>query len=310
LPVVVVSIEPLLDRDYVEALDARVNSQGAYIDFQMHEARRAIPFLARFFDATGARVLEVGSGRGGKGIAYACHGMNVTSLDVDVPALRLGSAAARERHADLQFLAGDGAHMPLRADSFDAVLLDSVIEHVRDPFAVLQECRRVLKQDGIVFVVFPPFYGPMSGHISDFIMIPWFHLLPHDLVKRKLLTIQQEKGILSPRDTYEVYATLNGLTVSGFNRFARRAGFGFTYLRVRPFLTHAGARLAAGLISALRRGPRLPRVWATLARARRDFSVREALLFVFFSAIAPLVFIPIAREIAAGGLKAVLQKRQ
>jgi len=300
--------ESVIDAEYTDAVDARLASYDAYIAYQMQEARRAIPFLSKFFSIQGTRVLEVGTGRGGKGIAYAGEGMNVTALDVDVPALQLGAQAARARNVNIRFLVGDGTRLPFPADYFDAILLDSVIEHVRDPQALLQECQRVLKRGGIVFVVFPPFYGPLSGHIDDYIMIPWFHLLPRPLVERTLLSRSPHAGILTPRDAFEVYATLNGLTIFGFKRCARRAGFAFDYLRVRPFLTHPGTRLAVGLLAALRHPPRGKNLRAVLSRARREFDLGTFLLFVLLSAVAPLVFVPILQEIAAGGCKCVLRK--
>ncbi len=181
------TIESVVDADYANAVDARLDSYAAYIEYQIQEARRALPFLAKFFEPRGARVLEIGAGRGGKGIAYALAGMRVVALDIDAESLRLGAANARSRHASIQFLAGAGEQLAFPANHFDAILLDSVIEHVQNPLRVLQECFRVLKPGGIVFVVFPPFYGPLSGHIDDYVMMPWFHLLPRRVVERELL---------------------------------------------------------------------------------------------------------------------------
>ena len=302
------SIESVIDAEYTNAVDARLASTDAYIEYQMQEARRAIPFLSRYFPIQGARVLEIGTGRGGKGIAYARAGMEVTALDMDSTALALGAQAARARQANIRFLVGDGTRLPFPIDCFDAVLLDSVIEHVRDPQALLNECERVLKRGGIVFVVFPPFYGPLAGHIDDYVMIPWFHLLPRKLVQRKLLSIRTQQGILSPRDAFDVYTTLSGLTIYQFKRMTRRAGLTFEYFRVRPFLTHPGTRLAVGLVAGLRHPPRAQNLRAVFARARREFDFGTALLFVLLSALAPLVFVPFAQELAAGGCKAVLRK--
>ncbi|MBI5305136.1 MAG: class I SAM-dependent methyltransferase [Chloroflexi bacterium] len=301
------SIESTLHPDYLDALDARLASFDAYIEYQTQEAQRALPFLARFFDIRTARVLELGAGRGGKGIAYAHEGMRVTALDVDVPALALGARAAAQHRADIRFLAGDGVSLPFPSDSFDAILLDSVIEHVRDPLAVLRECARVLTRGGLVFVVFPPFYGPLSGHIDDYISIPWFHLLPRRIVERALMR-HKPIGILTPREAFEVYATLNGLTIFNFRRWARRAGFTDDYFRARPFLTHPGTRLTVGLFDALRRPPRAQKIRAVFQRARREFTFGTALLFALLVALAPLVFVPLLQEIAAGGVKCVLRK--
>ncbi|MBI5652223.1 MAG: class I SAM-dependent methyltransferase [Chloroflexi bacterium] len=301
------SFASVIESGYTDALDTRLASYDAYIEYQTHEARRALSFLARFFDLTRARVLEIGAGRGGKGIAYARAGVHITALDVDGDALALGALAARQRDVTIRFLASDGARLPFPANAFDAILLDSVIEHVRDPQAVLCECARVLKTGGGVFVVFPPFYGPLSGHIDDYILIPWFHLLPRRVVERALMQ-HQPLGILTPRDAFAVYTTLNGLTTFDFRRFARRAGFRFEYWRARPFLTHPGTRFAVGLLAALRQPPRAKNLRAVFARARREFSLGTFALFILLSALAPLVFVPFLQEFSTGAVKCVLRK--
>ncbi len=302
-------IESVVDPDYIQSVDARLNSFEAYIDYQMHEAKRAISFLSQFFQIQNARVLEVGAGRGGKGIAFARAGMRITALDVDLESLTFGAGAAQSSGISIDFLAGDGARLPFPDDFFDAILLDSVIEHVRQPAVVLRECYRVLKSGGIVFVVFPPFYGPLSGHIDDLVMIPWFHLLPRAIVKRFLLSLDRTNGILTPAQTYDVFESLNHLTVFNFRRWARDAGFSFDYFQVRPFLTHPGNRFAVGVVSALRYAPHLEKLKQVFSRARREFDFRTALLFILLSTIAPLVFVPILQEIAAGACKAILKKK-
>lgn len=302
-------IESVIESEYVHSVDARLNSQDAYIEYQVHEGRRAVPFLSGFFNLKDAPVLEIGTGRGGKSIAYACAGMKVTALDVDEESLIWGKQAAQARGTPVQFLSGDGARLPFPSNAFVAVLLDSVIEHVRDPLAVLQECDRVLKPGGIVFIVFPPFYGPLSGHIDDYVMIPWYHLLPRSIVRRYLMARAHPIGILTPEGAYAVYASLNGLTIHQFKSLAHRAGLAVEYFRVRPFLTHPGTRFAVGLASAVVHGPRISKLRAVLTQARREFDPGTALLFVLLSAIAPLVWIPFLQEIAAGGCKCVLRKR-
>ncbi|MCX7841189.1 MAG: hypothetical protein N2559_17260, partial [Anaerolineae bacterium] len=143
----------------------------------------------------------------------------------------------------------------------------------------------------------------------DYILIPWFHLLPRALIRRKLLSIERRIGILTPQDAYAVFASLNHLTIWSFRRAARRAGFVFAYWRVRPFLTHPGTRLVVGLFTALRHPPRVQNLRAVFARARREFTLGTFALFLLLCALTPLVFVPFAQEIAAGGVKAVLRKR-
>lgn len=59
----------------------------------------------------------------------------------------------------------DDQHLPFADAVFDLIVLDSVLEHVPDPVAVLQEACRLLKPDGKIFGDVP-FLQPM-------------HLLPH-----------------------------------------------------------------------------------------------------------------------------------
>ncbi|MCX7841308.1 MAG: class I SAM-dependent methyltransferase, partial [Anaerolineae bacterium] len=110
------SVESVIDAKYMDAVDARLESLEAYVEYQRQEAQRALPFLARFFDVQGARVLEIGAGRGGKGVAYAQAGMCVVALDVDVDALCVGLSAAQHARVTVNFLAGDGARLPFPAE--------------------------------------------------------------------------------------------------------------------------------------------------------------------------------------------------
>ena len=83
----------------------------------------------------------------------------------------------------------------------------------------------------------------------------------------------QPIGILTPREAFAVFSSLNGLTIFQLREFVRRAGFHFDYWRVRPFLTHPGMRLVVGLVSAMGNPPRLKNLFNVIARARREFSV-------------------------------------
>jgi SAM-dependent methyltransferase len=58
-------------------------------------------------------------------------------------------------------------HTPLQGDSVDVVLLDSVIEHVPDPQAVVAEVLRVLKPGGRLLCI-NPFLFPYHGYPAHY----------------------------------------------------------------------------------------------------------------------------------------------
>lgn len=55
---------------------------------------------------------------------------------------------------------------PLSSGSFDLIYCSSLIEHVPEPPDLLNECRRVLRPGGRLFLSFPPFYSlaMVGGH--------------------------------------------------------------------------------------------------------------------------------------------------
>ena len=96
-----------------------------------------------------ARVLEIGSGLGilAGEASQRLHDGLVVGIEYSADQLR---AASRDR-AGLAFVQGDAHRLPLADDSFDIVYCRYLLEHVRDPLAVLKEARRVLKPGGHFF---------------------------------------------------------------------------------------------------------------------------------------------------------------
>lgn len=97
-------------------------------------------------------VLDVGSGDGVMAHLLAPRARRYTCLDRSEKIV----AAARTRLAHLQnveFIHGDMAHMNLPDESFDQVLLLSVLTYAEQPERVLAETRRVLRPGGVAVVV-------------------------------------------------------------------------------------------------------------------------------------------------------------
>jgi len=96
------------------------------------------------------RLLDVGCGDGSFLNSMRRRGWQVEGVDFDPAA----ADQARRRY-QLTVHVGDLAQAKLSAETFDAVTLRHVIEHVPDPVAVLAECRRLLRSGGRLVVVTP-----------------------------------------------------------------------------------------------------------------------------------------------------------
>ena len=96
------------------------------------------------------RLLDIGCGDGEFSYRIRKLGWAVEGLDFDAEAARL----AEQRHG-LKVNVCSVEEMAYPDDSFDAVTMNHVIEHLADPLAVLRNVRRILKPGGRLIVVTP-----------------------------------------------------------------------------------------------------------------------------------------------------------
>jgi SAM-dependent methyltransferase len=103
----------------------------------------------------GMRLLDLGCGPGSITADLATRGIPATGVDLDpVPVDGVAVAGA------------DGATLPFRDGSFDALYANAVLQHVPDPLAVLVEARRVARP-GAVIGVGDADWGGMLHHPAD-----------------------------------------------------------------------------------------------------------------------------------------------
>jgi len=109
-------------------------------------ADRSVMFLAA---CPGGRLLDVGCGNGDFLLRAKSLGWMVEGVDFD-PA-----AVARAREGGLQVYLGTLHDQRLASDSYDAIVMSHVIEHVPEPLQLLRECHRILKPRGRLVALTP-----------------------------------------------------------------------------------------------------------------------------------------------------------
>jgi 2-polyprenyl-3-methyl-5-hydroxy-6-metoxy-1,4-benzoquinol methylase len=139
--------------------------QGAIERLVRLVGARHIGFLSRSLPA-GARVLDVGCGRGVILGALADRGFEVHGVELSAEAARGADPRAKIR------IAPRLAEAAFDADSFDEVVIWHVLEHLADPRGTLAEARRILRPGGLLVVAVPNF-SSLQARWSG---AAWFHL--------------------------------------------------------------------------------------------------------------------------------------
>lgn len=128
---------------------------------------------------SGKEVLDVGAGGAGKSLYYVTRGAkHVCAMDIEDRYRDEALAYAKRLGIEKKFSysVADAAEMPFADSSFDVVIMNDAMEHVRPPENVISEARRVLREGGRLYINFPPYGHPFGAHLSDVISIPWVHL--------------------------------------------------------------------------------------------------------------------------------------
>jgi ubiquinone/menaquinone biosynthesis C-methylase UbiE len=101
-------------------------------------------------------LLDVGTGPGTIPLKLARRlpDLRVVGIDCSLPMIHAArAAAARQGLAERAFfLLGDGCRLSFRDRSFDLVLCNSVLHHLRQPVALLNEMGRVAKPAGVILL--------------------------------------------------------------------------------------------------------------------------------------------------------------
>jgi SAM-dependent methyltransferase len=115
------------------------------------------------------RLLEIGGGAAPQSSWFGVP--QVVNVDINLPLLELGALYyARNAPANVAesvaFLCADANNLPFEDETFDVVVMFSTLHHFAAPEALLAECRRVVRHDGIVAVLCEPVSSTLEADVT------------------------------------------------------------------------------------------------------------------------------------------------
>lgn len=113
--------------------------------------RGTVDFIRSVGIAPGLQVLEVGCGTGRTACLLAQLGAHVTAMDQSLVMLAKAERRAQLQQLQIEWIQGDITAIPLRSDTYDAVLAESVTVFAADPARAFREYHRVLRKGGQVW---------------------------------------------------------------------------------------------------------------------------------------------------------------
>lgn len=202
----------------------------------------ALRLLRKFLPSGSPKILDLGCGTGVVSRELASRG-EVVSLDMSEIALRF----CAERGIGRRVL-GNGEKLPLKSDTFDAIVALDIFEHIADDGAAFAEARRVLKPGGILILSVPAFRSLWGPHD-----VALMHHRRYRLgeVRRKLLTA----GLVPRRLSHSVFFLFPAVVTLRFFEKRKKGPAKAQLVPVTPAANRAliGLQhLEAGLIERLR----------------------------------------------------------
>ncbi len=158
---------------------------------------RAVNQLNQFMTSTGltpdkVRVLDWGCGRG-RFVLWLCqNGFDAHGVDIDPEPISNGQPLFEKKGFDKKRLTvftpeGGTIHTD---GSFDFIMTDNVLEHVRDLDKVMAEIRRLTSPQGGGYHIFPAQRQLIEGHL----FMPLVHWIPEGALRKKLIRLCVKSG--------------------------------------------------------------------------------------------------------------------
>jgi ubiquinone/menaquinone biosynthesis C-methylase UbiE len=172
----------------------------------------------------GSQVLDVGARLGIDGYRHVVAGANVTALEFSPLLARAGA----HNLPMMRWIGGFSHVLPFASGSFDFVVANAALHHLRDIPAAIFEMLRVLRPGGYLISTSDPYRARRSNSRSSIAILMYFWgLMSESRGSANFLeVIEQHRGYVIPE--LFTHATYNAVVASKRHKFMSDRGDGST----------------------------------------------------------------------------------
>ena len=194
-------------------MQERHTNRKKYFDEQVFTTEKyVIPFIGKtIIIDENLSVLEIGCGEGGNLKPFLDIGCKVTGVDLSEKKIENGKHFFNDHpHRDNLSLLAEDIYYSKALEQYDLIIMRDVIEHIHDQAKFMNYVKKYLKQGGMFFLAFPPWYNPFGGHqqfceSKVLSKLPHYHILPRSVYGGILKLFNEQKdrieSLLEIKDT-------------------------------------------------------------------------------------------------------------
>lgn len=142
---------------YLTLFKYALRGNKGFYEAREYMAEVLIDELRDFIDFKWKKVLDIGGERG--------EFCKILAVKTGAKPINLEPGKAAAGSFVWKTVKGSADELPFKNGEFDLVLLRGVLQHIpKDKkLRALKEMYRVLKKDGVAYIMIPPWYAPLSG---------------------------------------------------------------------------------------------------------------------------------------------------
>ena len=177
-------------------------------------------------------VLDVGCAEGIETLALSMMGANMAhGIDIRIEDDKNQVIKEQNKDCRMEFSIMDAQNTSFQDGEFDAVVTCGSFEHFNDPYLILKECKRILKDDGLIFLTSSVWAHPWGSHMNFFTKVPW---VQHIFSETTIMNVRRKYRDDGANKFNEVEGGLNKVGIRSFNNMVKDLNLKIEFIKLNP----------------------------------------------------------------------------